>query len=216
MRTRIKICGLTREEDVRAASRLDIEFAGFVVFPPSKRYIAPETVRQLATILSSEAPRIRPVLVTVDLDFEGLMHLHEVTGAEWLQLHGAESPALVDKLRAEGLKIIKAVRVGPSGIAPQWDAYAPDFFLCDTFDPRLAGGTGERWHEEWLPPAFPLNRTLIAGGLTPENVVPTLARLRPFGIDVSSGVERTAGIKDPEKMSRLVAAVRGFDGNNEH
>lgn len=208
MSIRVKICGLTREEDVAKACRAGADFLGFIVYPHSKRHIEPVRARQLIELARQEKPTVLAVVVTVDGPLEWLAELWHYAKPDYLQLHGSERPEIVARLRNSGVRVIKAVRVGPTAITPHWKSYSPDYYLCDTLDPKQAGGTGQSWNPNWLPQDFPTARSFIAGGLTPENVEMYVRVLRPFAVDVSSGVEIAPGIKDEQKIERLMAAVR--------
>lgn len=180
---------------------------GLVLVPESKRFVEPTVAKKLIARALDENPLLKPVLVTVNRLLEELIDLAQLTGTNWLQLHGNESPELVAELRKRGLRIIKAVKVSSQGTFPPWEAYAPDLFLCDTYDPAVAGGTGKQWQQSWLPKNFPLAQTLVAGGVNPDNAAEILRELCPYGLDVSSGVEHAPGVKDPSKIQRLVETL---------
>jgi phosphoribosylanthranilate isomerase len=204
----VKICGLTREEDVRAACEAGADFLGFVFYPKSKRYVEPQVVCKFIELVREFTHAPIPVAVTVDVAFEQLIMLHKQTGIDWFQLHGKEPPELVERLKQAGLRTIKAVFIGHTQVLPPWQPYNSDFFLCDTLDARQPGGTGRSWEIDWLPQDFPLHRTFLAGGLNCDNVAARLAKAHPFAVDISSGVEIAPGIKDVEKIRRFVEIVR--------
>jgi phosphoribosylanthranilate isomerase len=211
----IKICGLTREEDVVAVCEAGADFGGFVFFPKSKRFVPADQAQTLVRLARSMSSAFCPVGVTVNLAVDEILRLRDSTGITWFQLHGTEAPEDIERLRQHGLAIIKAVRVGSQEIRPPWNHYNPDFFLCDTLDSQSVGGTGQSWDLRWLPQEFPVHRTFIAGGLTCDNVDDVLKSVTPFGVDVSSGVEIAPGKKDPEKIRRFIERVRAFENNRK-
>lgn len=214
--TRIKICGLTREEDIVAIRPLRPDFAGFI-FADSRRRVMPETARDL---IAGLGPDILPVGVFVDETMERIVEIAVVSGLRVVQLHGAENPAYLSALRMRlpaTVAIWKALRMkGPEMLGwLQTMAYTAersspiDRFLLDAWHPDQSGGAGETF--DWRMLAGVREPYLLAGGLTQENAGKAIHGLRPWGLDVSSGVE-TEGRKDPEKMAAFVHAVRQADG----
>lgn len=207
----IKICGITDVDGGQAAAAAGADAVGFVFHPPSGRYLSPAAAGEIAGGLPEGMARVG---VFVDASPDELREAAAAVGLHFLQFHGAETPAFCRLAReATGCGIIKALRVGRSGpgeLGPWREAEAIDYFLLDTFDPDLPGGTGRAFN-------WPLARgldlpapILLAGGLTPENVEAALAAARPAGVDVSTGVE-TDGRKDPDKIRRFVAGVRRWE-----
>lgn len=207
MQTRIKICGITRTEDAQAAARLGADAIGFVFHPASPRYVAPDRAAAIADALpafvttvglfvDAQESDIRSVLATVPLDL--------------LQFHGAESPALCARF---GRPWIKAIAMAPGVDLLQSAAdYARSRgLLVDAFVPGLHGGTGTRADWSAIPASLPLP-IILAGGLTPDNVGEAIRVVRPWAVDVSSGVERGKGVKDHEKMAAFIRGVRDADG----
>lgn len=196
--TRIKLCGLTRPEDVLAANQLAPNYVGFVFAAGSRRRVSPPQAVRLKGLL---APGILAVGVFVDQAPEDVAALLEAGVIDLAQLHGGEGP---DYLRALGRltskPVIQAVRVRtPDDLAQAADSPAP-LVLLDS-------GAGSGVPFDWsLLASFP-RPYLLAGGLGPANVGRALRALNPWGVDVSSGVE-TGGKKDPIKMAAFVAAVR--------
>lgn len=204
--TKIKLCGLSRPEDIAAANALQPDYIGFVFAPKSKRYVSPARAAQLRKLL---APGIQAVGVFVKEDPETVIHLLEDGVIDVAQLHGGESEAYLRTLRQHTHKpIVQAFRVDTAADLEQAQASSADYILLDSGD----GGTGETF--DWSLLAGATRPYFLAGGLTPENVAGAVARLAPYAVDVSSGIE-TDGIKDPEKMTRFVRAVRGGAGEEE-
>jgi phosphoribosylanthranilate isomerase len=193
----IKICGITRLEDAEAAVAGGAAAIGFIFWPGSPRYIDPHRARAIAAALP---PFVTPVGVFVN------QPLHEVNGVASLvrlgvvQLHGDETPAFA---AAVSRPVLKAVHVG-DGIAG-WPTRVR--LLLDVHDPVARGGTGRTI--DWAAAADIAARRdiVLAGGLTPRNIADAIARVRPFGVDVSSGVECAPGIKDHERLRALFEAV---------
>lgn len=202
----IKICGITNERDLSVVCEEGADYFGMVLYEKSPRYISVKEASRL--VKATAGVRIVPVGVTVDAAAEEILQLREETGITSFQLHGNESPEVVSKLKACGIVVIKAIRIGEGLTEPDWSGYEPDFFLCDTLAKNALGGTGQPWDPQWLPQHFPVGRTFIAGGLTPDNVDLVVRALSPFGVDVSSGVECSPGKKDHAKLRAFIRQVR--------
>ena len=214
--THVKICGLTNLDDALRAAALGTDFLGFVFYPPSPRYVAPETARRIIAAAHREAPSIRTVGVFVDAPPETVRRIAAQCGLDCIQLHGSEPPAAAAYLRDAGLDVIKAFRVrdgtGLSGLS----GYRVVAYLLDAYSPALPGGTGHTFDWEIAARVKEYGPVLLAGGLTPDNVTGAIRVVRPWGVDVSSGVEATPRHKDHAKMAQFIAAVKESDreGNN--
>lgn len=203
----VKICGLTSLEDARAALDAGADLLGFTFYPPSPRYITPERCAEIVQALRTDALRFTPhaprlIGLFVNAPTDDVAAVLERCGLDLAQLHGDEGP---DVLRALGGKAYKAFRgngqahaafaeVGPGAPA----------FLVDAVVAGKFGGTGKTGDWEGaaaLARDYPL---LLAGGLTPDNVADAIARVRPWGVDVASGVEATPGKKDHAKVKAFV------------
>ncbi|WP_438992485.1 phosphoribosylanthranilate isomerase [Lentibacter sp.] len=212
MDIRVKICGLTRPEDVAAVAAAGAQYAGFVFFEKSPRNVSLETARALA--LAAPVGLAKVALVVDARDAE----LDAIVGAvplDMLQLHGHESPERVSELRARyGLPVMKAVGVAEAEDMAQIALYeeVADQLLIDAKPPKgadLPGGNGlafdwrllsgrKYWRKPWM----------LAGGLTPQNVHQAVQMTGARQVDVSSGVEAGAGVKDAGKIAAFVAALR--------
>lgn len=214
-RTRIKICGLTREADVDAAARAGADAVGFVLYDKSPRHVTPERAGELARRLPAF---VTPVLLFVNASPEHVQRACEAVPHALLQFHGDESPA--DCL-VTGRPFMRAARI-PTGAAGQsFDLlkYASDFSTAQAIllDAHVDGYGGGGQSFDWT--AFPwshplLNasyRLVLSGGLTPANVTDGISCVRPWAVDVSSGVEVSKGIKSPDLMNAFIAAVRAAD-----
>ena len=214
-RTRIKICGLTRETDVDAAVRAGADAVGFVLYEQSPRHVSAERAGELARRLPSF---VMPVLLFVNASPEHIARGCAAVPQALLQFHGDETPA--DCLAA-GRPYLRAARIptGPAGAGFDLLKYASDHpaaqaILLDALVEGYGGG-GQSFDWTAFPWSHPLlnasSRLVLSGGLTPANVTDGITRVRPWAVDVSSGVEAAKGIKDPDKMLAFVAAVRAAD-----
>ena len=201
----IKICGITRLEDAQAAVAAGANALGFVFWPKSPRYIEPAKARGIVATLP---PSIHAVGVFVDQAAADVNRIAEEVGLSQVQLHGDETKKYVQEMKRP---VIKAVAVGveESAVLGTWPSEVT--VLLDVHDPVRKGGTGKVI--DWVVAAeiAKLRPIILAGGLTPENVGEAIARVRPYGIDVSSGVEAQPGIKDHKRLAALFEAVHGSD-----
>jgi phosphoribosylanthranilate isomerase len=194
----VKICGITRIEDAVAAVDAGANAIGFVFWPGSPRFIDPFRARTIARRLP---PFVTPVGLFVNQPREFIAGVASLVGLGAVQLHGDETPEFAARM---GAPVIKALAVDRAAAWP-----AGTTLLLDAHDPVRRGGTGLTI--DWTAAArlAAARRVLLAGGLTPENVADAIACVRPFGIDVSSGVERAPGVKDHQRIRALFEAVHG-------
>ena len=214
-RTRIKICGLTREADVDAAARAGTDAVGFVLYEKSPRHVTPERAGELARGLPAF---VVPVLLFVNASPEYIQRACEAVPNALLQFHGDESPA--DCLAA-GRPFMRAARIPAGAAGHGFDLlkYASDFSAAQAIllDAHVEGYGGGGQSFDWtaFPWSHPLlnasSRLVLSGGLTPANVTDGITCVRPWAVDVSSGVEVSKGIKSPDLMNAFVAAVRAAD-----
>jgi phosphoribosylanthranilate isomerase len=197
---RVKICGITCVEDALAAVSYGADALGFV-FAPSPRQVKSETVREIVDRLPA---LVMKVGVFVDATHDELKAAKELCGLDLVQLHGNEAEAGGRRL---GPGVIRALRVGNGAPLPE-DAFPSATLLLDTYSPHALGGTGRTF--DWnLAAGLALRRPIIlAGGLTPENVAEAVRAVRPYGVDVSSGVEKEPGRKDHDKLERFIIAAK--------
>jgi phosphoribosylanthranilate isomerase len=201
----VKICGITRLEDGLQAAEAGATAVGFVFWQKSPRYVAPERAAAIAAALPSTIARVG---VFVDASVDSIRLAVDEVGLTTVQLHGDEPPAYADAL---GLPILRAARV--EDLESSLRGWPGDTtFLLDAIDPDARGGTGSVIDWSRAAGIARQRRVVLAGGLTPDNVCEAIATVRPFGVDVSSGVEAAPGIKDPEKVTRFLAnAKRAFE-----
>ena len=201
--TRIKICGVTRVEDAIAAAGLGADFIGMIFYPDSPRHIDLDRARAIAEAARRVHDQTKIVGVFVNQEIEEMADIYDAVGLDYLQLHGNESPNVAAKTRKP---YIKAFRV--SDETPVTNHYSCEWVLFDTYNPDLAGGTGETFRWELLDAWHRNQKFFLGGGLNPSNVAAAIRQVHPDAIDVSSGVEDGPGIKNHDKMKKLFEAVR--------
>ena len=205
MRTRIKICGITRTEDARAAAQAGADAIGLVLYPSSPRYLSVERAVEIRDALP---PFVQTVALFVNPDAAQVAQVIGRVHPAMLQFHGDETPEFCAQF---GLPFVKACRVRPGVDALE---YLRPFsraaaWLFDSFVPEY-GGVGESF--DWsLVPAERAKPLILSGGLERGNVTRAIRAVRPWGVDVSSGVESAKGIKDAAKMAAFIAEVRNAD-----
>lgn len=202
MTPRVKVCGITRIEDAVLAADLGASAIGFVFWPRSPRFVEPETAREIAAAMPAS---LVCVGVFVDQEASYVRQTAAQVRLGAVQLHGDESVAFATGLMEP---VIKAVPVR-EGFEPESLDMLPAAItvLLDTHDPERRGGTGRTIDWALAARAAARRPVVFAGGLTPENVAAAIAAVRPYAIDVSSGVESAPGVKDPEKLRALFEAL---------
>lgn len=211
---KIKFCGITREQDAELAVSLDAWAVGMIMWPHSPRAVPLDRAAGLAASLKR---RTEIVGVFVNPTLAELARTADAVGLTMLQLHGDEGPAFcTEAARRTGCRVIKAVRVAGGADIQSLGRFHTDFHLVDSYRPGVPGGTGEvfAWelaagHRRLSPPKGKGQRVplILSGGLTPENVADAIATVRPFAVDVASGVESAPGYKDAAKMRAFAEAV---------
>ncbi len=200
---RVKICGITRLEDAVAAALAGADAVGFVFHPESPRYILPEDA---AVIARAMPPFVTTVGVFVDSPPDQVKQTLSTAGLDVAQLHGAESVEYC----AMFPRVIKAMRVkGPEAVDMLKEYTCVSAFLLDAYHPKAPGGTGESFDWKIAAKAAQTHRIILAGGLTPDNVQKAVAEVRPYAVDVSSGVEKTPGRKDLDKVREFIRRAKG-------
>lgn len=202
MRTRVKICGITRAEDAKAAVAYGCDAIGLVFYEPSPRYVSLD----VATVIAAQLPPfVGAVGLFVDASPEYVREVLAQVHLDLLQFHGDESP---EYCRQFGMPYIKAVRVRPETNLLQYAAAYADAkgLLLDTFVPGTPGGTGQTFDWTLIPESFP-KPIILAGGLDAGNVSEAIRQSRPYAVDVSGGVEREKGIKDAAKIAAFMRGV---------
>ena len=193
----VKICGITRQQDAEAAIDHGASAIGFIFWPSSPRFIDPYRARKIAKALS---PFVSTVGVFVNQPREYINGVASLVPLSVVQLHGDETPDFASHLSRPVLKAVTR-----SGSARDWPK--PAMLLVDVHDPVKRGGTGRLVDWSMAAALAHERHIVLAGGLTPDNVAEAVAAVRPWGIDVSSGVEESPGIKDERRTAALFAAI---------
>jgi len=200
---KVKICGITSVADAEAAVEAGADALGFMFYEGSPRRISVETAQAIERQLP---PFIIRVGVFADPAPEDVFSAMHQSGLNLLQFHGRETPEFC---RQFGMMTMKAFRIRDAESLREIPNYQTDAFLLDSYVAGKAGGTGETFNWELAVEAGQFGKPIfLAGGLTPENVADAVRTVRPFAVDVSSGVEQSPGKKDPKKMRDFIAAVR--------
>lgn len=214
MSTIVKICGLTSEEAVDAALEHGADMTGFVFYPRSPRHLS---MNDAARLVHRVGARARRVLLLVDPDEALLTTAMKLIGPDIFQLHGRETPERVAAIRERtGRPVMKALAIGAASDLAEVARYEPfcDFFLFDAKPEATAkapGGNGATFDWTLLRGVETRKPWLLAGGLDPENVSDALALTGAPGVDVSSGVEASRGVKDPDKIAAFIGKVRAWE-----
>ncbi|MEO5861088.1 MAG: phosphoribosylanthranilate isomerase [Burkholderiales bacterium] len=204
--TRIKICGITRYEDATAAAAAGADAIGFVFYRNSPRFVDPDRAKAIAVAIP---PFVSTVGLFVDADAADVEASLRTFRVDYLQFHGDENREYCSQF---GVPFLKAVRVRPGLDLLQ---YAADFsaakaLLLDAFVDGVPGGTGQRFDWNLIPRNLPVP-IVLSGGLSPDNITEAVRKVRPWAVDVSSGVEAAKGIKDGDKIKQFIRGVRNAD-----
>lgn len=214
-RTRIKFCGMTREQDIDLALSLGVDALGFNFYRPSARYVSPERAAELVARVPAS---IATVGLFVDASHDEITAVLERVPLSLLQFHGDETP---DACKTFSRPYVKVARVTADlDLLEFADAYRDAAALLLDAHTAGYGGSGKVFDWSLVPSALigppvigpdAARRVVLSGGLSTANVADGIARVRPWAVDVSSGIERARGIKDPDAMRQFVAAVRAAD-----
>lgn len=216
--TRVKICGITRVDDARAAAAAGADFLGFIFYPPSPRYVTPEHAREIVLEIRKAECGMRMVGVFVDASLDAMREIMETAELDFAQLHGNESPETVQALGTRAYKALQARDAETArALMEKYRAVVGDVlyrsnlpaFIADAPPAQLPGGNGiiADWSvARAIAQEFPI---LLAGGLNVENVRGAIQMVQPYGVDVSSGVERAPGLKDHAKVKAFIHRVKG-------
>jgi phosphoribosylanthranilate isomerase len=211
-RTRIKICGLTRNEDVKTAVEAGADAIGFVFYANSPRYVTPAAA---ARLMSLNSPFVATVGLFVNATLPEVQHVLEQAPVSLLQFHGDETPEYCAAIaKAVNRPFIRALRVSPAMTGGDLLKYAQDYrdaagLLLDTFVDGYGGG-GKVFNWSLIPKEL-ARQVVLSGGLNVQNATEAVLRVRPYAVDVSSGVEFDKGIKDADKIRAFIGAVRQAD-----
>lgn len=213
--TRVKICGITNSEDALHATDAGADFLGFILFEKSPRYVSPERVAEIIAAVRAHRPAKPPrcIGVFVNAPLARVWAVIDRAGLDYAQIHGDEPPALLAALDGRGFKALRPTSAAEAQADAEWfaelgPADGPQL-LIDAYDPDEYGGTGKKadWHTAaGLARVYP--RLMLAGGLTAQNVAQAVATVRPWAVDVSSGVEREPGRKDHQQVTAFIAQAK--------
>lgn len=200
--TRVKICGITNLEDALHAVAAGADALGFVFYPRSPRAVTPS---QVAAIVRELPPFVTTVGLFVNERREVIEQTMASCGLDLIQLHGDET---VHDSRFEGRRVIKALRIKNAASLLVAEEFAVAGLLLDAWSNEVYGGSGECFDWQLLKNFASQRPVILAGGLTPQNVAEAVRQVRPFAVDVSSGVEASPGKKDPERVAEFIRQVR--------
>lgn len=202
IRTRIKICGITRAEDADAAVAAGADSLGFVFYPPSPRNVS---IEQAAELIAGLPAFVTSTALFVDADVEFVQRVIEQTKVDLLQFHGNESQEYCSQFARP---YMKAIRMKPDvDVKAEAERYGDaSAILLDAYRPGVPGGTGESFDWERIPAEL-RDSIVLAGGLNPDNIRKAVETVHPFAVDVSGGVEASKGMKDKEKIETFVQEV---------
>lgn len=200
---KVKICGITCLEDALTAVDAGADALGFVFFPASPRHVSPE---QAAEIIRALPPFVQTVGLFVNEDPPTVNTIADRCGLDIIQLHGEETPAYCTAIRR---RVLKAFRVRDRHTLDSLPQYHVAGYLLDAWSPAAQGGTGQTFNWDIAAEAVQSGRRIIlAGGLTPENIAESICQVRPYGVDVSSGVEYAPGRKDADKIRTFITRAK--------
>ncbi|MCS7178143.1 MAG: phosphoribosylanthranilate isomerase [Anaerolineae bacterium] len=211
MTVHVKICGITALDDARVAAQAGADMLGFLFYSASPRFVPPDQAAAMIRAIRREVPSIRCVGVFVNESLETVRQMVVRCGLDMVQLHGDESPADVSVLMEEGIPVIKGFRLRNARVLETMRRYRPTVYLVDAYAPDRPGGTGQTCDWALAARAREYGPLLLAGGLTPENVAEAVRAVRPWGVDVASGVEARPGRKDPERVRRFIQSAKFLD-----
>lgn len=199
----VKVCGVTTVSDARMCVDLGVDFVGLNFWSGSPRCVEEAAAAEIVEALADAAT---PVAVVVDVGLARVRQIRERTGIRWVQLHGEESP---DEVGALLPCAFKAIRVFGRDAIAEAARYPGEHLLLDAGVPGQLGGTGEVLDWDLAAEIAKTRRLTLAGGLRPDNVAEAVTRVKPYRVDVASGVESAPGIKDPAKVRSFVQAAKG-------
>ena len=204
--TRVKICGITQIEQAVAISQMRVDALGFILYPKSPRYIAPDKIKP---IINALPPFTKTVGVFVNEPAEVIENIMKVAGLDVAQLSGDEPPETFQELTVKGVNWIKTVRIRKEEDLQQLSQsqYSNHYLLLDAWSKEAYGGTGKTLDWDRLNLLQDRSRIILAGGLNAENIATAIRKVRPYGVDLSSGVEISPGIKSISKVKALLDSI---------
>ena len=201
---KIKVCGITNLDDARAAVEYGADFLGFNFYPPSARCIAPERAHEIMARLPRHVAKFALFVNEPEEKIRQVLAAGGPAGFSGVQLHGEES---AEFCRGWDLTVIKGFRVKDRESLRAIENFPADYYLVDTYAPGY-GGSGEAFPWSWLE-GLRSEKLILAGGLHAGNVAQAIRQVRPYGVDVCTGVEAAPGVKDHEKLKAFISAAKG-------
>ena|SRR3989338_3470257 len=203
---KVKICGITQEDDAKKAASLGAWAVGFIFHKKSPRYVGPYRAKKIISVLP---PFVTTVGVFVDQKEGAIKDIAEFCRLQTLQFHGDETPDFCRRFTSKGYKVIKAFRISDKFDAASLKNYQVDGFLFDAFDKDLPGGTGKTFDWNLIKHVKSLGKPVIlSGGLHTQNVKKAIEEIAPYAVDVSSGIEEAPGKKSERLMREFIAQVQ--------
>ena len=203
--TKVKICGITNYKDAAKSLDYGADALGFIFYEKSKRYINP---KEAAKIIKELPPFLTKVAVFVDSSFRQINKITSELSINTVQLHGNETPEFCAKFKQT---VIKALRIRTSVNLQEVDSFPAQAILFDTFSETEFGGTGKSFDWNILKNLRTDKKIILSGGLNPDSIEQAIKTVRPYAVDVSSGVEKSPGIKDHTKIKKFIEAVKNAD-----
>ncbi|MBL8050281.1 MAG: phosphoribosylanthranilate isomerase [Anaerolineales bacterium] len=200
--TKIKICGIKTIHDALAAMNAGADYLGFNFYPKSPRYIEKDACVEITSVLKKDYPQIKLVGVFVNLSVDEIKDILQTCSLDLAQLHGDESVEMLNELNGKAFKAFRG------GVDEKLIVKNEPAFLIDAQVKDVYGGSGVKADWNMASELAKKYSFLLAGGLTPENVSDAVSRVKPWGVDVASGVESSPGVKDEAKMIQFVKSVR--------
>ena len=207
----VKICGLTRKDEAVACADLGANAIGFVFYTKSPRVVSPEQANDIAAALPA---RICRVGVFVDEDYEKIVQTARNIGLRTIQLHGAEPPALVEKLKSQGLRVVKTLFNSRKPFYNEAYSYRANAYLIESGLGPLPGGNARSWDYSKVAGFAREHPLVLAGGLSLGNIVEAIQQCQPDAVDISSDVELSPGRKDLRRVKSIISAVRSTCSNS--
>jgi len=204
MTTRIKICGITNLDDAKKVVELGAHAIGFV-FADSPRKIEPLFAREISQAIP---PFISKIGVFVNEEIKTIKEIYDNCFLDAVQLHGNEDSQYISAL---SIPCIKAFKVSGNEVIKQIEEFSLPYFLLDSFDKKLSGGTGQSFDWQIAKDAAKYGKIILSGGLNPENIKEALETVNPYAVDISSGVEKSPGKKDVKKMESVINEVHRWN-----
>jgi phosphoribosylanthranilate isomerase len=201
---KVKVCGITNLDDARAAVEYGADYLGFNFYPPSRRCITPERAHDIMARLPEEVAKFALFVNEPEEKIRRVLAAGGGAGFSGVQLHGEES---AEFCRGWDLTVIKAFRVKDRDSLRAMENFPADYYLVDTYAPGY-GGSGEAFPWSWLE-GLQSEKLILAGGLNTGNVAEAIRQVRPYGVDVCTGVEAAPGVKDHEKLKAFISAAKG-------